>query len=85
VAYAAEVVGRKTDVLRDLEANYSQVKRQAQPVPIHGPRAAVQADELAADYPAPVNQFGGIQFKRERPLPKRSAAPRVFKFNHHGA
>lgn len=83
VAYAAEVVARKTDVLRDLEANYSQVRRQTQPVPIHGPRATVQADELAADYPAPVNQFGGIQFNRERPIPKPT--PRIFKFNHHGA
>ena len=78
VSYAAEVVGRKTDVLRDLEENYGQVERQTQPVPIHGPRAAVQAGELAAHYPAAVHQFGGI-----RPLPNRPA-PRVFKFNHHG-
>jgi hypothetical protein len=84
VAYATEVVTRKTDVLRSLQENYSKVKRQPQPVPVYGPRAGVQADELAADYPAPVNQYGGIQFERTGGVSSGGGAqplPRVFKFN----
>ena len=79
VAYAAEVVTRKTDVLSDLEKNYSKIERHPQPVPLHGARAGVQAGELASDYPAPVNQYGGIQFKRAENL--CASGPRVFQFN----
>tara|TARA_B100001094_G_scaffold333294_1_gene410397 strand:+ start:2394 stop:2846 length:453 start_codon:yes stop_codon:yes gene_type:complete len=84
VAYSAEVVTRKTDVLRELEKNYSEVKRQPQPVPVYGARAGVQAEELAADYPAPLNPYGGVQFKRADGASVQMQ-PRVFKFNHHGA
>lgn len=64
VAYAAEVVSRKTDVLRKLEKHYGEIDRQPQPVQVHGPRASVRAAELAANYKAPINQYGRIHFAR---------------------
>ena len=82
VVYAAEIVSRKTDILHELEKNYGEIKRQPQPVPVHGPRTGVQAEEVAAVYPAPVTAYGDIRFNQ--PV-AHAVPPRVFKFNHHGS
>jgi len=63
VAYTAEVVNRKIDVLSELEKNYSEAKRHTRPVSVHGQRAPVHAEKLATDYPPPVHEYG-IKFKR---------------------